>query len=95
MNMIVGPHQAINNNFWQYLEIIFQQYLAIFVRFTLKKLRYELSSTFDITSDSEKKDILFLQITVIFEMKKMNETKGNIGYQNFFTNKKKKDHSTS
>ena len=45
------------------------------VRFTLKELKCELSSSFYIISDSEEGDILFLQITVMFEMKKKNESK--------------------
>ena len=45
------------------------------VRFTLKELKCELSSSFYIILDSEEGDILFLQITVMFEMKKKNESK--------------------
>ena len=45
------------------------------VRFTLKELKCELSSSFYIISDSEEGDILFFQITVMFEMKKKNESK--------------------
>ena len=54
------------DNFWQYLAII----LKISVWFTQKQLRCELSSYFDIILDSEKRDILFLQIAVVFELKK-------------------------
>ena len=43
--------------------------LKICVRFTLKELRYELSSSFDIVSDCEARGILFLQIAVMFGMK--------------------------
>ena len=74
--------------FWQYLAIIFK----IFVSLTLKELRCELSSSFDIISGSEERGILFLLIAVIFEMKKKNESKTKYRDQNFFTNKKKKDH---
>ena len=44
--------------------------LKISVRFTLKELRCEFSSSFDIISGSEEEGILFLQIAVMFEMKK-------------------------
>ena len=58
MNMIVGSHQAINNDIWRYLKIIFRQYVAIilkiYVRFTLKELRCELSSSFYIILGSEQ-----------------------------------------
>ena len=67
--------------------------LKISVRFTLKELRCEFSSSFDIISGSEEEGILFLQIAVMFEMKKKKtRVKENIGQQNFFTNKEK-DHS--
>ena len=70
--------------------------LKISVRFKLKELRCEFSSSFDIISGSEEEGILFLQIAVMFEMKKKKRTrvKENIGHQNFFTSKKEKDHST-
>ena len=44
--------------------------LKIPVRFTLEELSCELSSSFNIISDSEERGILFLQIAVMFEMKK-------------------------
>ena len=76
--MIVGPQYAINNNFWRYMEIIFPRYLAVMlkvsVRFTLKELRCDFSSSFYIISDSEEGGILFWQIAVMFEMKKKNES---------------------
>ena len=77
--------------------IIFRQYFAILkivvdlkisVRFTIKELRCELSSSFNIISSSGKKGILFLQIAVIFEMKKKNESKRKHWVPEFFTNKK-------
>ena len=40
-------------------------------RFTLKELKCELLSSLYIISDSEEGSILFLQITVMFEMKKI------------------------
>ena len=49
--------------------------LKISVRFTLKELRYEFSSSFDITSGSKEGGILFLQIAVMFGMKKNKKTK--------------------
>ena len=61
--------------------------LKISVRFTLKELRCEFSSSFDIISGSEEGGILFLQKEVVIGMKK-----SCTGI--FFTNKKKKDHST-
>ena len=42
----------------------------ISVRLTLKELRCEFSSSFDIISGSEEGDILFLQIVIVFGMKK-------------------------
>ena len=96
-NMIVGFHYTINNDFWRYLEITFRRCLVIIlkisVRFTLKELRWEFSSSFGIISGSEEGGILFLQIAVMFGMKKKSRVKENIEYQNIFTNKKKKDHS--
>ena len=71
--------------------------LTTSVRFTLKELRCDFSSFFDIISGSEEGNILFLPIVVMFGMKKKKKrmrVKENIGYWNFFTNKKKKDHST-
>ena len=70
--------------------------LKISVRFTLKELRCEFSSSFDIISGSEEGGILFLQTAVAFGMKnrkKIMRVKENIAYRNFFTNEKKKDHS--
>ena len=63
--------------------------LKLSVRFTLKELRCEFSSFFDIISGSEERDILFLQIAVMFGINKVKE---DIRYWNFFTDKKKKDH---
>ena len=69
----------------------------ISARFTVKELRCEFLSSFDIVSGSEEGGILFLQIVIVFGMKKKkkkNESKKNFAHWNFFTNKKKKDHST-
>ena len=79
MNMIVGFHLSINNNFWQYLEVTAQRYLAIIleisVRFTLNELRHEFSSSFDVIADFEEEGISILQIAVMFGIKKKNESK--------------------
>ena len=69
----------------------------ISARFTVKELRCEFLGSFDIVSGSEEGGILFLQIVIVFGMKKKkkkNESKKNFAHWNFFTNKKKKDHST-
>ena len=58
--------------------------LKVFVRFTLKELRCELSNSFDIISGSEKGGILFFQIVVIFEMKKKNGNKTKHQVPDFF-----------
>ena len=44
--------------------------LKISVRFTLRELRCEFSSSFDIISGSEEGSILFLQKEVVIGMKK-------------------------
>ena len=72
--------------FWQYLAIIFK----IFVSLTLKELRCELSSSFDIISGSEERGILFLLIAVIFEMKKKNESKTKHRVPEFFHKQEEK-----
>ena len=51
--------------------------LKISVRFTLKELRCEFSSSFDIISGSEEGDILFLQIAVVIGMKKKKKKKSS------------------
>ena len=63
--------------------------LKISDRLTLKEVRCELSNSFGIISGTEKEGISFLEIAVIFKMKKKNESKKTLD-QNFFTNKKKK-----
>ena len=42
------------------------------IRFTIKNLRRGLSSSLDIMSDSEEGDFLFLQLGVMFEIKRKN-----------------------
>ena len=51
--------------------------LKISVRYTLKELRWEFSSSFGIISGFEDDGILFLQIVIMFGMKskKKNESK--------------------
>ena len=44
--------------------------IKISIRFTLKELRCEFWSSFDIISRSEEGGTLFLQIAVVFGMKK-------------------------
>ena len=99
MNMIVGFHLSINNNFWLYLGVTAYRYLAIIleisVRFTLNELRHEFSSSFDTIADFEEGGISILQIAVMFGIKKRRmRVKESIEYQNFHTNKKTKFHST-
>ena len=48
----------------------------ISVRLTLKELRCEFSSSFDIISGSEEGGILFLQIAVVIGMKKKSSLTG-------------------
>ena len=67
--------------------------LGISVRLTLKELRCDFSSFFYIISDSEEGGILFLQIAVMFEMKKKNESKRKHRIPEFFHKQEKKDHS--
>ena len=64
--------------------------LGISVRFTLKEPRGDFSSFFYIISDSEEGGILFLQIAVMFEMKKKNESKGKHRVPEFFHKQEKK-----
>ena len=55
----------------------------------MKELSCELSSSFNIISDSEEASIFF-QIAVMFEMENKNEGKRKYRVPEFFTNKKKK-----
>ena len=61
------------------MQIICRRYLTITLkisaRFTLKEVRCELSSSFGTISGTEKEGILFLEVAVIFKMKKKNESK--------------------
>ena len=56
----------------------------------LKELRCKLSSSFYIISDSGDGDILFLQATVMFEMKKKNESKRKHRVSEFFHKQEEK-----
>ena len=47
----------------------------ISARFTVKELRCEFLSSFDIVSGSEEGGILFLQIVIVFGMKKKKKKK--------------------
>ena len=78
--------------------MILQRYLAatlkISVKFILKEVRCKLSSSFNIISDSEEGGILFLQIVVMFEMKKKNESKRKHRVSEFFHKQEEKGYST-
>ena len=66
--------------------------LKISVRFTLKELRCEFSSSFDIISGSEEGGISFLEIAVIFgiKKKKKNESKKKHQVPEFFYKQEEK-----
>ena len=64
--------------------------LKVSVGFTLKELRCDFSSSFYIISDSEEGGILFLQIVVMFEMKKKNESKRKHRVPGFFHKQEEK-----
>ena len=64
--------------------------LKISVRFTLKELSCELSSSLNIISDSEMGGILFLQIAVMFEMNNKNESKRKHWVAEFFQRQEEK-----
>ena len=58
--------------------------------FTLKELSCELSGSFNIISDAEEGGILFLQIAVMFEMKKKNESERKHRVPEFFHKQEEK-----
>lgn len=65
--------------------------LKIFViRFTLKNLICELSSSFDTISDSEEGNILFLKLAVMFKTKKKNERERKHFAPGFFRKREEK-----
>ena len=67
--------------------------LKISVRMALKIYDVKLwcTSFFDIISDSEEGGILFLQIVVMFEMKKKNESKIKHWVIKFFRKREEKE----
>ena len=80
--------------------------LKISVRFTLKELRCEFSSSFDIISSSEEEVFFFANsdyvwneiiiiiiIIIIIKIIIIMRVKENIGYRIFFTHENKKNHS--
>ena len=63
---------------WRYLTITFRRYLTIILKTFVIRFTYiksEFWSSFDIMPDSEGKDILFLQLVVLFKMKKKKRRK--------------------
>ena len=83
---------------WRYLAIIFWRYLTIILKISVIRfthIKSEFWSSFDSMSDSEGKDILFLELVVLFKMKKKKRRKRKNGKENYFVNEKKKDHSTT
>ena len=64
--------------------------LVISVRFTVKELRCELSSSFNVISNSEEGVILFLHMTVMFEMKNENGSKRKHRVPEFFHKQEEK-----
>ena len=76
--------------FWRYSAIT----LKISIRFHTKKLRCELSSSFDIILDSKEGCFLCLQIAVVLQLKKNNESKRKHQVLEFTAKEKKKDHLT-
>ena len=85
-------------NKWRYLAIIFRWYSTITLKTSVIRFTYiksEFWNSFHIMSDSERKDILFLQLVVLFKMKKKKRRKRKNGYENYFVSKKKKEHSTT
>ena len=67
------------NNFRRYLTIILK---TSAIRFT--GIESEFYSSFDNMSDSEGKDILFLQLVVLFKMKEKKRRKRKIWVQELF-----------
>ena len=76
----------MDDTFRRYLPII----LKISVRFTLKELRCEFSSSLDIILGPEEGGILFLQIAVMFGMKKKNESNKKHWLTEFFHKQEEK-----
>ena len=66
--------------------------LKLSVRFTRKELRCELSSSFDIISNSEKQGMLFFANCgrLYLKTKRRMKVKENTGYRNFSQTRRKK-----
>ena len=63
---------------------------ASVIRFTLKNLRCRLLNSFDIISDVEEGDILFLQLAVLSKIKKKNEREIEYWVPEFFSKREEK-----
>ena len=91
----LGSHWATNDDIRRYLAITIRRCLTItlkisVIRFTLKYIKSKFWSSFDITSDSEEEDVLFLELLVLFLMKITKKRKRNKnGSGNYFVNEKK------
>ena len=64
--------------------------LKVSVKFTLKELSRELSSSFNTISGSKEGGILFLQIAVMFEMNNKNDSKRKYRVPEFFHKQEEK-----
>ena len=79
---------------WRYLTIIFWWYLTIILKISVIRFTYiksEFWSSFDIFSDSEGKDILFLQLVVLFKMKKKKRRKRKKWVRELFRKREEKE----
>ena len=88
--LLLGDKQRFLTTFADNFPTIFVINLKISVRFTLKELTCELSSSSDTISGTEKGGIYFLQIALIFEMKKKNESKRKHRVQEYFPKQEEK-----
>ena len=67
---------------WRYLATIFRRYLTMILKTSVIRSTYiksEFWSSFDIMSDSEGKDILFLQLVVYLKWKRRKGEKEKMG----------------
>ena len=72
---------------WRHLAIIFRRYLTIVLKTSVIRFAYiesEFWSSFDIMPDSEEKDILFLQLVVLFKVRKKKRRKRKIWVRELF-----------
>ena len=60
------------------------------IRFTLKDLGCELSSSFDIRSDCEEGDAFLLQLAILFKTKRRMSGKENTGTRNFLKTRRRR-----